>query len=171
MCTEAWGYCHRCDPTDKSYHWVIGRHVSNYTQHVLFANHKQQITCANCDGKRFHSQRAFKQHFCEMFKLNNPNPSEYAMELLNSTFGATILELKEHQQYRILYETKKCLPGIWPVVNVTSGMRRYPWKDFANPQGITFLKNVLKGLRELPPPKNVDYVLLDKNIRITRSYH
>ena len=47
-------------------------------------------------------------------------------------------------------------------------LRRYPWKDFANPQGISFLKNVLKALQELPPPKNVDFILLDKNIRILK---
>ena len=91
------------------------------------------------------------------------------MKTLDSNFGATIVELKEHQQYRILFETKSCLPGVWPTVNVTSAIRRYSWKDFANPNGISFLKKVLSGLRELPPPKNLDYVLLDKNIRILRE--
>ena len=158
-CHLAWGHCLRCDPTDKSYHYELrgdpSRHLSHFTQHVLHANHREHITCQNCDGKRFHGQREFQQHFCERFKLSHPNPSEYTLKTLDSNFGATIVELKEHQQYRILFETKSCLPGLWPTVNVTSAIRRYSWKDFANPNGISFLKKVLSGLRELPPPKNM----------------
>ena len=172
-CTEFWGYCHRCHPTDKSYHFQIRsrNHVCNFTQHVLVSRHvhrNRTYTCDNCNGKVFPGQREYQQHFCVRFRLNHPNPSEYSMETLDSAFGATLEDLKEYQQYRILYETKKSLPGIWPVVNVTRQLRRYPWKDFANPHGISFLKNVLKALQELPPPKNVDFILLDKNIRILK---
>ena len=166
-CLRNFGFCHRCSPTDKKYHYHLNdpsRHLWNYTQHVLHGRHIRIPDCPLC-GKRFKQRREAEVHYCTRMQVPE-NAVRYTLYPLNSDVGSTITKLKPHQQYDLCHGMKAAISNVFPALHITSANRKFPWRNFSNPNGTKFLKEVLAHLQQLPPPIRRDHILLHKNILV-----
>ena len=126
------------------------KYVTNYKSHVFGdhtkINQTKKLNCEICKLS-FKSEEKIQSHFCETFRyVVDPIPYSYYPE--GSELSDLVNDLTKTnsclQIYTLCFNTKACIPSIFPPIETPREWHKYGMKDYGTTSGTFFVMNCLR---------------------------